>query len=258
MNARQKKTLFYLLVLIPCICLSCHREIPVTEIVLTPGEATLFIGETQEFTVQCFPEEATNTDQLLIYSSSEKIFTYENGVVTAKGAGNAALTATCENVVAQARIKVYKDKLYKGNAVYGIDYATGYRYMMGQSTPQEMEIELIHSGAYGTTQRFRAWITMDQVGKDLDFTQPLEGGPFVGTYANNNEDGYLIYGSYEGTPMIVRADWSDADGITLTRGILRIEDAGGFNRFRLHADFELSSGYKFGTDWEGSANMKIE
>lgn len=247
-----------LLGLILVFASSCHRDIPVNDIILEPSSATLFVGETQEFTVRCLPDEATNTDELLVYSSNPSILTYENGVVTAQAQGNAALTAACGNVVTQARIKVYKDKLYKGKDVYGIDYASGHRYMMGQATPQEMDIELVHKAANGTTQQFRAWITMDQLGKDLDFTQPLEGGPFVGTYANSNEDGYLVYGSYEGTPMIVKADWSGADGVTLTRGILRIDQNGGPNKFRIHADFELSSGYKFGTDWEGSANMVNE
>ena len=247
-----------LLGLILVFTLSCHRDIPVEDIILSPSSATLFVGETQEFTVRCLPEEATNLDELNIYSSNPSVITYENGIVTAQAQGNAALTAACGNVVVQSRIKVYKDKLFKGNNVYGIDYATGYRYMMGQATPQEMDIELIHKAANGTTQQFRAWITMDQLGKELDFTQPLEGGPFVGTYANNNEDGYLVYGSSVGTPMIVKADWSGADGVTLTRGILRIDEGNGVNRFRIHADFELSSGYKFGTDWEGYASMKNE
>jgi hypothetical protein len=29
-----------------------------------------------------------------------------------------------------------------------------------------------------------------------------------------------------------------------------------FTDYRIHADFELSNGYRFSTDWEGTASLK--
>lgn len=249
------RALSLLLISLPALA-GCVRENPVVDIVIDPRSATLFVGETAAVTVTCFPEDATNTDELLVYSTNEGIITYRDGIVTAVDGGTAAVTASCGDVVTQARFKVYRDKIYKGGEAYGIDYATGYLYMMGQSSFQELEIELVHQPGSGTTQHFRAWLTKEQLGQDLDYTKPLSD-TFVGVYANNNEDGYLVYSSSEGTPMIVKADWSYADGVTLRRGILRVDQYPS-SRYKVHADFELSSGYKFSTDWEGTANMSVE
>ena len=234
---------------------ACEKEVPVEWIEIEPNGATLFVGESMPFTITCLPEEATNTDELEVYTSNESIITWSNGVVTAVDDGRATLSAICGNAFEQVRITVYRYKINKGDASYGIDYATGYNYLMGTGTVQEMEITLIHQAADGSTQNFRAWVTCEQLGKDLDYTKPL-GDSFVGVYANNNEDGYLVYSSSEGTPFIVEADWTFTD-LTLKRGILRVDHIDGI-RYKVHADFELSNGYAFNTDWEGLANMKTE
>ena len=250
------KTMLVFVVAAGMVTAACEKDIPVDWIGMDPGRATLFVGESIPVTITCEPENATNVDELLVYSSNESIITWSDGVVTARDAGRAALTATCGNVLAQSIIKVYRDKIDKGGASYGIDYATGYQYLMGGSTVQEIEIILIHEEPGEPTQNFKIWLKTEQLGKDLDYTKPLDGS-FVGVYANNNENGYLVYSSSEGTPFIVLADWTFVDDVTLTRGILRVDDLSGY-RYRVHADFELSNGYAFGTDWEGIANMSVE
>ncbi len=234
----------------------CQKDIPIDDIWIKPASASLFVGETLNIDVQYSPLEATNTDEMEIYSTNESIITYSNGVVTAKDAGTAAISAVCGNVVGQCKVKVYRDKIQKGTEAFGIDYASGYLYQMGTATPQEVEIYLIHQEANGMTQNLKLWVTNDQLGKDLDFTQPLSGMPFVGVYKNNNEDGYLVYGSESGTPMIVTADWTFTD-LTLNRGILHIDHIQA-HRYKVHVDFELSNGYAFSTDWEGTVSMKVE
>ena len=95
----------------------------------------------------------------------------------------------------------------------------------------------------------------DQLGKELDFTKAIEGWAYVGVYVNNNEDGYLVFSSPDGEPSIHLADWGDPGNVTLTRGILKVEHLH-FTDYRIHADFELSNGYRFSTDWEGTASLK--
>ena len=253
---RLFQSLFLLMLPALLLTAACHREIPVDTIRIEPASATLFVGETLDITVSCYPEDATNTDELMVYSTNERIASYQNGTVTARSTGTAAITAACGNVLDQCRIKVYKDKFQKGDNTYGVDYATGYLYQMGTGTTQELEIVLVHNDTDGSTQNFKVWLLNEQLGRELDYTQPLEG-TFVGVYTNNNEDGYFVYSSGEGTPMIVRADWSYADGATLARGILKVENPEA-NRYRIHADFELSNGYRFSTDWEDAASLKIE
>ena len=234
---------------------ACHRDIPVETIKIDPAKATMFVGETLPVAISWFPEEATNLDELNVYSTNEKIITYQDGVITAVGKGDAAISATCGNVVSQCIVKVYKDKFLKGKSAYGVDYATGYRYFCDEPTVQEVEIILVHNEPNGDVQKLDAWVQIGQLGKELDFTKPIEGWSYVGAYVNNNEDGYLVFASDEGEPSIRLADWGDPGNVTLTRGILKV-DYLGFTKYRIHADFELSNGYRFSTDWEDNATLK--
>ena len=235
--------------------LSCQKDIPVESITISPGTATLFVGESREITVSCFPEEATNLDELQVYSTNEKIVQYQNGQITGVGGGDAAISATCGNVLSQCRVKVYKDKFLKNGMTFGIDYVTGYEYLESEPTVQEIEIILVHNEPNGDLQKFDVWVQFDQLGKELDFTKAIEGWAYVGVYVNNNEDGYLVFSSPEGEPGIHLADWGDPGNVTLTRGILKVEHLH-FTDYRIHADFELSNGYRFSTDWEGTASLK--
>ena len=253
MKKRLLQSFVFLLTLFPAG--ACHKEIPIDSIELNPTSMTLFVGETQPVTLRWFPEEATNTDELQVYSTNETIAQYHDGAVTGVGKGDAAVTASCGNVMAQCRLKVYKDKFLKNGKPYGIDYATGYQYFCSEPTVQEVEIILVHSAPHGDFQKFDVWVQVSQLGKELDFTQPIEGWSYAGVYLNNNEDGYLVFASEEGTPSIHLADWSDPGNVTLTRGIPKVEHLG-FTKYRIHADFELSNGYRFSTDWEDSASLK--
>ena len=242
-----------MLVLFPLA--SCQKDIPVESIKINPASMTLFVGETREINVQYFPEEATNLDELQIYSTNEKIARYQDGRVTAVSGGDVAISATCGNVLGQCIIKVYKDQFLKNGKTYGIDYATGYQYFCSEPTVQEVEIILVHKEPNGDLQQFDVWVQVGQLGKELDFTKPIDGWSYVGVYLNNNEDGYLVFSSEEGEPSIRLADWGDPGNVTLTRGILKVEHLHFFD-YRIHADFELSNGYRFSTDWEDSASLK--
>ena len=251
------KRIVYFFLLVPALLAmpACQRDVPVSDIFLEPTAKTLYVGDSFDLYVEYLPEDATNADELMVYSTNDKIITYNNGKVTAVGGGTAAITASCGNVVSQCRVKVYQYMIRKGGKSYGIDQASGYLYMMGMDSYQELDIVLTHQASDGSTQNLKVWLTKDQLGKDLDFTQPLEGA-FAGVYANNNEDGYFVYSSGEGTPMIVTADWSFTDA-TLVRGQLRVDFVPSY-QYTIHADFELSNGYCFSTDWNGLVGMKTE
>lgn len=246
-----------LLILVPALLATtaCQREIPISDIFVDPTSKTLFVGESFELHIQYIPEDATNTDEIEVYSTNDNIATYSNGTVTAKNAGTAAITASCGNSLDQCRIKVYQYALKKGGKSYGIDYADGYASTMGESSIQAVEIFLIHNDPNGITQNLEFWMRASQFGKDVDFTKD-PGDAFVSVFMNNNEDGYTVYMGDDGEPRIKTADWSDTDA-TLKHGILHV-DQGTSNQYKIHVDFELSNGYSFGTDWEGYVNMKID
>ena len=236
---------------------SCEKDIPVNDIRIEPSSATLFVGESIGIDIQYFPEDATNTDELTVYSSNERILSYNNGIVTAKDAGSAAITAACGSVMAQCRIKVYKDFFTKGDIASGIDYGAGYLNYESESEPQSVYIDLIHepSSPGEPTQTFEVYLRCTQLGKDLDFTQPLADA-FVSVFANNTEDGYSVFAMLEEEPLIVTADFSRIEGLTLVKGLLRVDQTTA-NRYKIHADFELSNGYRFNVDWEGLPNLKM-
>lgn len=249
----MKKTVYLFFVL--CLAAAgCQKDIPVTDIQIEPASATLFVGESVNISIQCVPEEATNLDELTVYSTNESIVSYSGGVAMARDGGSAAITASCGSVLTQCRIKVYKDSFSKGDKKYGIDYGAGYLNMESEASPQSIEIDLIHDAE--PRQTFQMYLRYHQLGQELDFTKPLADA-FVSVFANNNEDGYTVFAREEDGPMIVTADFSDAPGVTLVKGILRVDPISG-NRYKVHADFELSNGYRFFVDWEGIANLKVD
>ena len=250
------KKIFLSLLLAPALLAltACHPDVLVTDIFLEPTAKTLFVGESFDLQVEYMPENATNADEMQIYSTNEQIVTYANGKVTANDGGSAAITVSCGNAMAQCRVKVYRYKLEKGGNTYGIDQAYGYLLMMGEASVQALQLYLVHNAADGSSQNFQCWLRSDQLGTDIDFTRNA-GEAQVSVYANNNEDGYTIYfNEEEGCPRIVTADWSDTDA-TLTRGILRVDPVIS-NQYIIHADFELSNGYRFSTDWNGPFSLK--
>lgn len=69
---------------------------PVTSIEVTPTSGVLNVGETENLTATVLPENATNKT-VTWSSSNEAIATVVDGVVTAKGPGEATITATSSN-----------------------------------------------------------------------------------------------------------------------------------------------------------------
>ena len=94
----------FLLLLILLPLASCQKDIPVESLTISPSSMTLFVGDSREISVQYFPEEATNLDELQIYSTNEKIVRYQDGKVTGVSGGDAAISAsraapTAESIV---------------------------------------------------------------------------------------------------------------------------------------------------------------
>ena len=245
------------LLLAPALLLTaaCHKDILINDIFVEPSSKTLFVGESFDLHIQYLPEDATNTDDIQVYSTNESIVTYANGKVTAKDGGTAAITASCGNVFDQCRVKVYKYSLYKDGKNYGIDFVKAYGSKMGEATLQAVDVYMTHNASDGSSQNFQFWMRTSQFGQDIDFTKD-SGDALVSVFMNNNEDGYTVFMGEDGNPSIRLADWSDTDA-TLTRGILHVEQVHS-TQFKIHADFELSNGYRFGTDWEGTVNLEID
>ena len=251
-----KRYLLYGAALLVLLAGCRKREIPVERIVVNPEVVKLFVGETQEIHVECYPSTATNLDQLTVGNSNPEVADFEDGKLLAKLPGKSQLLARCGDVSAKSYITVYSGFFTKGGQKYGVETASGYYYLYGQTTAQEMEIELTAYEANGDEQHFCAWIKCGNLGKTIDFMKDMDESQ-VSVWKNQNEDGYSIpYKKEDGTPAVVAADWGYTDAV-LTRGLLTITDLTS-GRYRVEADFELSNGYKFTAEWEGYPSMKNE
>lgn len=83
----------------------------VTDIIITPREATIEVGEKATLTAEVKPDEVANKNVKWI-SSNDSIATVENGIVTGIKEGNATITAITEsgNKRAEAKITVKKSQ----------------------------------------------------------------------------------------------------------------------------------------------------
>ena len=231
-------------------------EIPVERIAFENQQYNLFVGDQKSISVLCYPENATNLDQLEVSNSNPNVATFENGLLTAKSSGRTSLRASCGSVSATASVQVYSGWFTKESKKYGVDKASGYYYMFGNTSPQEMEIELSYFGQ-DEEQHFKAWIKCSNLGKTIDFLQDMDESQ-VSVWKNQNEDGYSVpyFSSDQGRPVVVTADWSYTEA-TLTKGLLTITDLSG-GKYKLEADFALSNGYTFTANWEGQPYMQKE
>ena len=59
------------------------KEIPVDKIVVTPEVVKLFVGDTQEIQVECYPSSANNLDLLTVANSNPEVADFENGKLLA-------------------------------------------------------------------------------------------------------------------------------------------------------------------------------
>lgn len=232
------------------------REIPVERIVVTPEVVKLFVGDMEMIQVECYPSTATNLDLLTVSNSNPEVAEFVRGKLLAHSPGYTQILARCGDVSAKSYITVYSGFFTKGGQKYGVETASGYYYLYGQTTAQEMEIELTAYEANGDEQHFSAWIKCGNLGKTIDFMKDMDESQ-VSVWKNQNDDGYSIpYKKEDGTPAVVAADWGYTDAV-LTRGLLTITDLTS-GRYRVEADFELSNGYKFTAEWEGYPSMKNE
>ncbi len=83
----------------------------VTDVIITPREATIEVGEKATLTAEVKPDEVANKNVKWI-SSNDSIATVENGIVTGIKEGNATITAITEsgNKRAEAKITVKKSQ----------------------------------------------------------------------------------------------------------------------------------------------------
>ena len=244
-----------------CLVAACRKPepvvIPVSKMEFEPADISLFVGEKQEVVLQCYPQNATNLEDLTIQNSNNKVASFIDGLLTALSPGRTQLTARCDKVLATAVVTVYGGWFTKGGQKYGVDKAAGYYYMMGEKDPVTMDITLTFFQQNGDSQNFWILFPYNKLGKTINFLEDMTDC-MAAVFMNNNEDGYTVayYSEDEGRPVIVTADWSHTDA-TLTKGLLTVTDLGGGN-FKIEADFALSNGYTFTASWEGAPAMQKE
>lgn len=253
----MKRIIVFALCLL-CACNKKPQENLVNKIEFDPSALKMFVGDQQAIEVKCYPETATNLDQLVISNTRPEVATFQNGLLTALSGGNTQLWARCGSISGILSVKVYDGWFTKGGVKYGVDTVEGYYTGMDtpEGTPKDMELTLTCYETGGDTQNFWFSISYSRLGETIDFLTDM-GECMASVQKNNNEDGYTVaYPAEDGTPVIKLADWGDTDA-RLTKGTLKVEDLGD-STYSVEADFALSNGYTFTASWEGTASMKKE
>ena len=253
----MKRIIVFALCLL-CACNKKPQENLVNKIEFDPSALKMFVGDQQAIEVKCYPETATNLDQLVISNTRPEVATFQNGLLTALSGGNTQLWARCGSISGILSVKVYDGWFTKGGVKYGVDTVEGYYTGMDtpEGTPKDMELTLTCYETGGDTQNFWFSISYSRLGETIDFLTDM-GECMASVQKNNNEDGYTVaYPAEDGTPVIKLADWGDT-AARLTKGTLKVEDLGD-STYSVEADFALSNGYTFTASWEGTASMKKE
>lgn len=251
----MKRVIVFALCLL-CACNKKPQENLVNKIEFAPSALKMFVGDQQAIEVKCYPETATNLDQLVISNTRPEVATFQNGLLTALNGGNTQLWARCGSISGILSVKVYDGWFTKGGVKYGVDMAEGYYTGMDtpEGTPKDMELTLTCNETGGDTQNFWFSISYSRLGETIDFLTDM-GECMASVQKNNNEDGYCVaYPGEDGVPVIKLADWGYTE-VTLTKGILTVTSPS-TGYFTISADFALSNGYTFTAEWSGNPSMK--
>lgn len=261
MKRNRPSRLLLFLALLPAVALStsCHdKGFLVDKIVIDPARVEMFVGDFQRMTVLTYPHFADNEDELEFSVDDPSIALCDGTVLLGRRDGTTHFVATCGDVSSTCRIRVFEGRFDLNGKGYGVSRVEGTLYRNGTSSPKEIAIRLYHD-ADTTVQYFEARASLDKMGELIDFMTPGMSAYVTGyTGGDNGTDGYIISAMNSGFARVTHPDWTDAEGVKLTTGRLRIYRKGGENGYGIQADFMLSNDFDLKVDWVGTVPLKTE
>lgn len=238
---------------------SCKEpEFLVERITIEPDDFEMMVGDFKKVSISTFPHFAANEDMLETYLSDKTIADFDGQTVVAKKEGVTNIIASCERVTATGRLRVYAWKITLEGKEYGISNATGKVTYGGTTMTPRLDISLSHETG-SQSQHVDIWISTSELNQTINFLEPIPETAFISAYYNNTENGYAVCAMNSGTPLVLNADWTDIEGdtITLTKGVLNVSHPSGTNKYSIKGEFELSNGFTFLVDWEGTLPVVI-
>lgn len=237
---------------------SCREpEVLVERITIEPDQVELFVDDFKRVSVNTFPHFAENEDELEYSVEKPAIASFDGHTIVGRKEGRTEVYATCGSASASCQVRVFVWKLSLEDTDYGITSATGILRRKGKTSPQELEIHLAHEAFDGHSQHFVVWLPIEQIGKNIHFSDPING-VFAAGYYDDLKDGFITCTMLEEAPLVVNADWTDAEGISLLDGSLLVEQLDAGNRYRVKGKIRLSNGFNYSANWEGTVSLKVE
>ncbi len=103
-----------LLVAVAVFGISCEKEIPISELSITPEKTTISIGESTTLTINILPEESAGTPYTLtVDEAGQSVIALEENVATGIAAGTATITVTAGSASNSCTITVEKIAIEK-------------------------------------------------------------------------------------------------------------------------------------------------
>jgi len=223
------------------------QEVLVKTITFEPASVELFVGDFKRVTTNTFPHFADNESELDFFMTDKTVAVYDGTTVVGLDEGRSEIVATCGTAEASCPVRVFAWRISLEGVDYGVSKSAG--RINHRTIADELEIELSHDTGEGL-QQFSIWIRTDLVGQDIDFNKPVEGVTVAATY-NVDENGFAVSAMNTGIPLVFNADWTEAEGVSVAKGNLRVNRKGTGNTFTVKANFKLSNGFAFSAEWEG-------
>lgn len=129
----MKKIFSFMLLCAAVVFAGCSKDddpatptIPVEKVTLSKTTLSLIVGETETLTATVFPEELENKEVAWTSNKSSVATVDDKGVVTAKGAGDATITATSvadktKIATCVVTVKAFPDDKFQNEGKTGID-----------------------------------------------------------------------------------------------------------------------------------------
>ena len=248
-NPAGRKNPIFALLLLLCLAGCGKQEVLVRTITFEPDEAELFVGDFKRISVSTFPHFADNESDLDFFMTDKTVAAFDGTTVVGLDEGRTEIIATCGTAEASCPIRVFTWRITLDGVDYGVSKSAGRINYRGNSTPSELEIELSHDTG-DVLHQFTVWIRTDLIGQEINFNKPFEGVSVSATF-DVSEDGYAVSAMNTGNPLVFNADWTEAEGVSVIWGYLRVDRKGTGSNFTLKAEFKLSNGFFFGAEWEG-------
>lgn len=233
----KKLGIVFVMLFLSFILIACRggkKNVPATSIELSEGELEMVVGDTETVTATVLPENAT--DKTVTWTTSdEDVATVNNGTITAVGAGEATITATCGSVSAHVEVTVVEPE----PETYTVEF--------DEKGGSKVDDQVVTAGQKATKpadptkkdKTFGGWYTDSNLTQAFDFNTPINSNlTLYAKWLDNYEVLFYAEGVEYIDPLVV------AEGQLVTKPKIRRE---GYTVYGWYTDPNFTNEFDFNT-----------